>query len=220
MSPTEELFSALQTNDLEAVRQRLRKDPTLATARNDEGVSAVRFAAYHRNREALQLLLEVGPSLDLHDAAVVGDVERLRDLLSSDPDRVGELSDDGWTPLHLACFFGHSRVAQELLGAGAPPDAVSRNEMGNTPLHAAAASGQVEICQWLLARGAEVSATQHGGWTALHSAAQQGNRALVDLLLDHGAGPERANDDGETPVETARRAGHEKIARRLAASAS
>ena len=52
---------------------------------------------------------------------------------------------DGWTPLHLAAFFGHLDAAARLLEAGASLAAVSRNSLTNTPLHAAVAGGRVEV---------------------------------------------------------------------------
>uniref|UniRef100_A0A3B3C4I3 Uncharacterized protein n=1 Tax=Oryzias melastigma TaxID=30732 RepID=A0A3B3C4I3_ORYME len=46
----------------------------------------------------------------------------------------------GWTPLHLACYFGHKEVVKELLKAGA--DVNLPNNIGDTPLHKAAFTGR------------------------------------------------------------------------------
>lgn len=46
----------------------------------------------------------------------------------------------GWTPLHLASYFGHKSVVQRLLESGADIDAV--NDAGDTPLHKAAFIGR------------------------------------------------------------------------------
>ncbi|XP_041804957.1 oxysterol-binding protein-related protein 1-like isoform X2 [Chelmon rostratus] len=54
----------------------------------------------------------------------------------------------GWTPLHLASYFGHRDAVEELLKAGA--DANLQNNMGDTPLHKAAYSGRKEIVLLLL----------------------------------------------------------------------
>uniref|UniRef100_A0A672GRC8 Oxysterol-binding protein n=1 Tax=Salarias fasciatus TaxID=181472 RepID=A0A672GRC8_SALFA len=54
----------------------------------------------------------------------------------------------GWTPLHLACYFGHKNVVEELLKAGA--DVNLPNNIGDTPLHKAAFTGRKEVVMLLL----------------------------------------------------------------------
>ncbi|KAL0966156.1 hypothetical protein UPYG_G00291610 [Umbra pygmaea] len=54
----------------------------------------------------------------------------------------------GWTPIHLACYFGHKNVVEELLKAGA--DVNLQDNMGDTPLHKAAFTGRKEVVLLLL----------------------------------------------------------------------
>ncbi|XP_068599239.1 oxysterol-binding protein-related protein 1 [Brachionichthys hirsutus] len=57
-------------------------------------------------------------------------------------------SNSGWSPLHLACYFGHKDVVEELLKAGA--DVNLPNNIGDTPLHKAAFTGRKEVVMLLL----------------------------------------------------------------------
>lgn len=49
----------------------------------------------------------------------------------------------GWTPLHLAAYFGHGDVVKFLLSRDADVNAI--NENGDTPLHKAAFIGRLVI---------------------------------------------------------------------------
>ncbi|MBL8232369.1 MAG: ankyrin repeat domain-containing protein [Bryobacterales bacterium] len=123
----------------------------------------------------------------------------------------GDYSKDGWTPLHLASYFGHKEIAQLLLDAGAPVLARSKNAMNNHPLHAAAAGKSRDIVAMLLSAGAEVNATQNGGWTALHAAAQDGDAEMVKLLLMNGADPELRADNGQSALDLAMGKGSQEV---------
>lgn len=187
----------------------MRRDPSSAAARDDTGLSAVLLARYYGRTEILETLLGAVPELDIFEAAAVGHVERVHDLIEGDPPLVGVWSTDGFTPLHLACFFGHLEAARLLLEAGANVGVPARNPMRVQPLHSAAASGQVEIVRELLARGADPNARQEGGFVPIHAAAQNGDEALAGLLLEHGADPAVADESGKTAADHAREAGHD-----------
>lgn len=90
-------------------------------------------------------LVEADPSLAIFGAAIQGDVPRIEELLAGNRSLVSALSTDGWTPLHLAAFFGKADAARTLLNRGAEVNARSTNSMENTPLHAAAAGGMPRL---------------------------------------------------------------------------
>ena len=209
------LFDAVRDGNIDALKRRLAEDPSLARARNEDGLSIVLFALYLGRADAVEALLAGSVPLDIFEAAALGLPERVADLLESDPESAGAFSKDGWTPLHLAAFFGRRAVAELLVSHGADIGAIGRNAMANQPLHAAVAGGHKDICELLLSVGADVNAAQHGGWTALHSAAQQGSRELVDLFLSQGADLEQVNEEGEAAAQTAEKAGHADLAELL-----
>ncbi|XP_041975203.1 oxysterol-binding protein-related protein 1-like [Aricia agestis] len=71
----------------------------------------------------------------------------------------------GWTPLHLATYFGHKDVVEVLLDTGANVDEV--NESGDTALHKASFIGNEEILILLLSHKADVNVMNGEGRTAL-----------------------------------------------------
>jgi ankyrin repeat protein len=161
------------------------------------------------------VLMAHAPKMNVFEAAAAGELSRVKQMIEDNPALIHAWSHDGFTPLHLAVFFGRRDVAEFLLARNAEVNLVSRNSIKVTPLHSAAAGNQFEICEALIARGADVNARQEGGFTPLHSAAQNGNLELVDLLLKHGADPHAKTDAGKTARDFASEGGHAGVAMRL-----
>lgn len=206
-----EILDAIRGGDSARVREILGEDPTAATARDVQGVSAVLLALYHRANEALDLLLATEPRLDVFEAAALGRTDQIRRELREDPSRVAARAGDGFTPLHLACFFGHLDAVDLLIDSGADVNVPADNPSAVRPLHSAAAGGHAEIVSLVLRTGASVNARQTGGYSALHAAAQAGNTRMARVLLEHGGDPDLASDDGRTPTDLAREGGHESL---------
>lgn len=182
------IFESIKAGDIDAVRAAVKDDPSLAAARDDDGRSAVRAALYIHNQKLADVLLEAKPELDVFDAASVGDVDRLGELLDGDADLVGAYSEDGYTPLHFAAFFDQGKAVRLLLDRGADVGAVARNDMQVQPLHSAVAADSREVAAALLIAGADPNAKQQGGYTPLMAAEQNEKEGdMVRLLMDHGA---------------------------------
>ena len=146
------------------------------------------------------------------EAATSGDATKVQELLATNESLVNSYGDNGWTPLHLAAYFGHTHAAQILLHSGADLHARSKNTLDNMPLHAAVAGQRQDVVEMLLAGGADVNAAQEGSWTPLHEAADHGDLAMVKLLIAHGAGINARKDDGETARSLAARKGFRDVA--------
>jgi uncharacterized protein len=210
-----DLIAAVNADDADRVIALVAEDPTLANARDEQGVSAIMLSRYRFARPVTDALLAADPDLDVFEATALGYVDRLRQRLDEDPGRATAFSSDGFTALHYAGFFGKADVAHILLESGAKVDVSTQNAFVNQPLHAAAAGRHLEVCRILLAAGADVNATQHGGYTPLHEAAQAGDVELAELFLSAGADPLARSDEDQTPAETADAAGHPDLARRI-----
>ena len=206
------LFAAIEAGDASAVQRLVAGNKSLLMARNQRGESPVLSACYRRQRQVLEMLLATRPQLDVWEAAAAGQLEAVRAHLTRDRSLVAAYSHDGWTPLHLAAFFGHEAVAAELLRRDASAEAWSRNALANQPLHAAAAGHHLAVCKLLVEAGADVNARQHGGFSPLHGAAESGQQELVELLLDNGADRKAKAANGDTPATLATGAGHTSVA--------
>ncbi len=215
MTSVNALLEAIKARDLDAVTALLDAEPGLAAARPDDGPTPVLLAAYVGADEIVALLRAQGAVLDIFEAAVVGDAERLGALIA-EADQVNAFSAEGWTPLHLACFFGHHPAANLLLDHHADVRAFSTDTtMRNTPLHAAIAGKRNHaLITRLLERGADVNAVAGAGVTPLHLAASRGDVPLIDLLLAQGAQNTKTNDS-QTPIDLATEHGHPEAADRL-----
>jgi uncharacterized protein len=212
-----DLIDAVQSGDLGRVRACLDADPSAATARDPQGVSARLLALYRGREDLARMLAGAGDPPDVFEAAALGDLDRLRERLDRDPSQARGRTADGFTALHLACFFGRDAAALLLLDRGADPDAVAQNPMRVTPLHSAVAAKHGGIARLLLDRGASPHVRQQEKWTPLHGAAHNGDLETVECLLRAGADPAARNDAGTSVAEIARDAGHTAIAGRLEA---
>lgn len=202
----------VKKGELEAVRTALAEEPALLDATNEAGQSSFLLAKYYRQSEVADYLLGLQPKLRIFDRCVGGQTEAVLEEIDRMPTLLEAQSSDGWTPLHLAAFFGHPELAKGLLNRGAAIDSRSSNAMKNTPLHAAAAGTKLDMVKLLLDHGADVNARQHGGWTALHSAAQTGNREMAETLLVHGADAKARADNNQSPLDLALMHGHGEMA--------
>ena len=115
-------------------------------------------------------------------AVISGNKEKVVEFIKTNPSAVNEFSEDGWTLLHLAAYFGQ-KASEFSLESGADIHIRAKNENENTPLQAAIANKQIELVAFLIEKGSDVNVIQSGGWTGLHEAALLGNEEIIVLLL-------------------------------------
>jgi uncharacterized protein YndB with AHSA1/START domain len=183
-------------------------------------VSPVRQALYRGDRAGAETAA-AGVKLDLFDAAALGRVDRVRELLDAEPELVQTLSEDGFSALHLSCFSGGGEATRLLVERGAPLERVAQSPIARVrPLGTAVFARDEGCVRALLDAGADPNGAGEGGFVPLHTAAANGDTGLVELLLAHAADPLRATTDGRTPLDLARTASHDDCVRLLEAAAA
>lgn len=213
-----EIIEAVKSGAADRVAELLAADAGLIGVRTDGGESLLLTAVYYGARPVVDLLLSRGVRLDIFEAAAVGDADRLRAHLEAHPESVNDFSHDGWTPLHLAAFFGREEAARTLLEAGADVTLRARNRQANTPLHAALASRKTALAKLLLEHGAEQDVPDDSGYTPLLLAAGNGNRSMVEELIARGVNLHARNQAGQTARMLAEEKGHLEVAEVLTRS--
>lgn len=214
---SQHFLKLIQTGATAEIASAVEADPALIEAHDPHGVSALLWSVYSGQPMVRDYLLTQlatrGIVLDVCEAAAVGDVLRLEDILAADPAAAHSISGDGWTPLHLAAAFGTAQAADMLLQHGAQVDTRSQNAAHNQPLHAAVAlSRNPETISLLLAHGADPNAAQAGGFTPLFSAAASNRRDLAEILISHGARAHHRSELDKTAIDFARERGHAELA--------
>ena len=206
-----QFFEAIRAGDRGTVEELLNANAGLLGAKDEKGLGAYTAAKYSGRNEIAALLLERGVELDVFTACMAGARERVVELIGREPELVKTYSHDGWTPLHLACFFGHPSLVETLIAQGAEVNARSRNAAQNMPLHAAAAGRNGEAVRILLEHSAEVNARQEGGWTALHAASQNGDVEMARLLIAGGADVQTRAANQQNALDLALGKGHQAV---------
>jgi len=137
-----------------------------------------------RCKEVAAYLLSCGSTATVFDLAWLGDMERFRAVIKSNPSLVNERAHE--EPLLFAAIRGGSAdVVEYLLTHGAKLRVTSRHQQ--SPLRLAAYMGHTDVARILLDHGVDVDEKGQWGETALHWAAVKDNAEVAALLLEKGA---------------------------------
>ncbi len=209
---SEVFLKAVEAGALEKVRDLLKAQPGLKDARTPEGVHAAVLALYYGHADVAKAILAAKPTLDLHAAATVGDLPRVRQLVDANPASVASYSADGFPALGLAAYTGQAAVVDYLLSKGADVNQIGKNRGRFTALTGAVSSGHLDVVNRLLEAGADPNYWYQGGYTPVLEAAASGNLPILELLVAHGGDLAAETEQGKTAVALAEERKHPEIA--------
>lgn len=206
------LEKLIEENKLAEILELLTKQPELASSTTSHQISPSLLAAYYKRPEIANAIAAFVPELTLFEACALGKFEETTLLIFKHPELINSYSDDGFTPLGLACYFGHEEIARFLVLKGAEVNVASKNGFNVFPIHSAVAANNINITRMLFEAGAYPNVCQKSGMAPLHSAAQLGNIELIILLLEHGADVNLRMEGGKLPADLAAHKGFDEIA--------
>jgi len=192
------LHVAICAEQTEAARALIEAGVDLE-ARTLEGRTALHDSIEFGQTRITELLLDDGAELDICSAAILGKLDRVRELLDGDPtlvdDRTTHLSPLGW-----ASYGNQVETAGLLIERGAG--------MNDGELLCAASVGHAEVGRLLIEKGADPDVIdESAGGNALHAAASMkytfDSTRFIQMLLDHGVDVNTPTRDGRTGLQLA-----------------
>jgi len=171
--------------------------------KSDSGITPLFLACQHGKKDIAKYLLSIGADYNIctrggwsitHVACEKGNLEILKLIIESLPDDssrnefVNKQSDNGETPLFLACKHDKKDMAEYLLSIGA--DCFIQDDFGYGPMHVVARNGSLEVLKALLGISTGntmqprlVNGLGAGDATPLWIACQYGHLNVVQFLL-------------------------------------
>jgi ankyrin repeat protein len=134
--------------------------------------------------------------MNIFDAAINGDIGRVRELLDRGVDP-NIIDDHGITALIFASQKGHTEIVRLLLENNA--DINITDYFSWTALIYASSGGYTEIVGLLLENGADPNIRKNGQ-PSLPWASRRGHTDIVRMLLDHGADPNITDNFSRTAL--------------------
>ncbi|KAH8817678.1 ankyrin repeat-containing domain protein [Flagelloscypha sp. PMI_526] len=116
----------------------------------------------------------------------------------------GRRNSNGYSLLHLACFYGHLDLVSFLLLQDNIDDFNILTPDGNTPLHLACGKGHSAVANLLLSEpSVDTNCVNQNSWSPLHYACLSGCKEIVQRLLDKGSDPNQLTNDSWSPLTIA-----------------
>ncbi|RZF42902.1 hypothetical protein LSTR_LSTR003618 [Laodelphax striatellus] len=215
------LFNYIQDDNIIGLQTYLDNKRVLVDDRDENGITALQFAALKGKLAICRELLNHGADVNLEDndnwtallcAAKEGHTEICEELLNHGAN-IEQRDMGGWSALMWATYKGHTGTVRLLLDRSADVNAHGNYHISS--LLWAAGRGQLAITRMLVKRGAKVNVGDKYGTTALTWACRKGNPEIVDCLLKAGANVDTAGMYSWTPLLVSAMGNHVEVVNQL-----
>eukprot|EP01133_Synstelium_polycarpum_P015502 gene15502-18413_t len=157
---------------------------------NKEGFTALHLAVMNSLTSVVKALLDRNAIISLaqsesgsllHAACGIKDTDVIDLLVAKEPRLLNTLDSNKMSPLHMACAYGNTKLALDLIKLGANVNAIGTG--GVTPLHICVDSENLEIIKALADKGA-VLRLDSDGVTPMLMALNKKNKVLEQALAN------------------------------------
>lgn len=171
--------------DLQKVQALLEETPELLNLAHEwrpgDTETAIQAAAHVGHQEIALYLLAKGAPLEISTAAMLGQLETVRDMLQREPALAQHKSAHGIPLLPHAALSGQVEMLELVFASGA-------DQGSSMALGLAVGRGHTDAVRWLLENAnPDLSWQNFQGKTLLQLATEGGHTTLADLLRQHGA---------------------------------
>ena len=187
------------------------------------GYSALHYAVFYNQREAVEVLIEAGANVDIKEANGItplawavdcGHCDLVGYLLECEADPAIANS-EGIAPIHTAVRSKNYAMVETLLSINTETeqwtDVNAQTKLGYTPAYFAAFDGSLEILQLLYDYGAKFNISSKVNVSPLHRATNKGHVEVVKYLIECGADVNKCDDNQRTCLHIAAFAGHKDL---------
>lgn len=214
-----ELVRAITLGDIEEIQKVLNKykklRPDLSTTITSDGTTALHFIARWHRQTILEMILEPGIEINVHDndgatplqtAFLHNNLDTAKCFIEYGAD-VNESSSikTGAKIIHKMVTTGRLNAANILIECGASIN--SADKMGRTPLHLAMIRNDPSMAKLLLEKGAEIDACDHNGINSLHLSIIYQHPDITKLLIQYNANISFKDKSGMLPLHLSVSAG-------------
>eukprot|EP01023_Acetabularia_acetabulum_P026825 TRINITY_DN25416_c0_g2_i1.p1 TRINITY_DN25416_c0_g2~~TRINITY_DN25416_c0_g2_i1.p1 ORF type:complete len:350 (+),score=55.25 TRINITY_DN25416_c0_g2_i1:71-1120(+) len=157
------------------------------SAQDENGWSALHYAAAQNNHALIAFLVENSADAKLKDKATPQDFKKLN------------FKEGGRTPFMIAALSGNFEALETLFNT-TKPNLEETDDENRTCVHHACASGSTKCLDFLIQNGADISKITNDGSTILHIGALYGGYSIVEFLMAIKFPVEDLDNEGKSPL--------------------